>query len=143
MFSQSSDNNICHYTKRALTCHPATSWVRDQDNIERTEKDPFFKKIPNLCIYVDSVVEKCILLYIYISVTNITFTGPTMVNGSRRHLIQWLTTDIMVNVHALGPLLRIKNTRRQMVGQPLTASACCFALKDSYLRSQGAKDLDT
>ena len=25
------DKNICHYSKRARTCHPATSCVRDQD----------------------------------------------------------------------------------------------------------------
>ena len=26
-----SDKNICHYSKRAQTCHPAASCVRDQD----------------------------------------------------------------------------------------------------------------
>ena len=26
-----SDKNICHYSKRAQTCHPGTSCVRDQD----------------------------------------------------------------------------------------------------------------
>ena len=26
-----SDKNICYYSKRAWTCHPATSCVRDQD----------------------------------------------------------------------------------------------------------------
>ena len=30
-----------------------------------------------------------------------------------------------------------------MVGQPWTASVCHLALKDSYLRSQGMKGLDT
>ena len=30
-FSEFSDKNICHYSKRARTCHPATSCVRDQD----------------------------------------------------------------------------------------------------------------
>ena len=30
-FSQFSDKNICHYSKRAQTCHSATSYVRDQD----------------------------------------------------------------------------------------------------------------
>ena len=28
-------------------------------------------------------------------------------------------------------------------GQLQAASACCFALEDSYLRSQGTKGLDT
>ena len=30
-FSKFSDKNICHYRKRALACHSATSCVRDQD----------------------------------------------------------------------------------------------------------------
>ena len=30
-FAEFSDKNICHYSKRAWTCHPATSCVRDQD----------------------------------------------------------------------------------------------------------------
>ena len=30
-FSEFSDKNICHYSKRAQTCHPATSCVRDRD----------------------------------------------------------------------------------------------------------------
>ena len=30
-FAEFSDKNICHYSKRAQTCHPATSCVRDQD----------------------------------------------------------------------------------------------------------------
>ena len=30
-FSEFSDKNICHYSKRARTCHPATSCVRNQD----------------------------------------------------------------------------------------------------------------
>ena len=30
-----------------------------------------------------------------------------------------------------------------MVGQPQTASACHFALNDSYTRSKGMKGLDT
>ena len=30
-FTEFSDRNICHYCKRAWTCHPATSCVRDQD----------------------------------------------------------------------------------------------------------------
>ena len=29
-FSEFSDKNICHYSKMAGTCHPATSCVRDQ-----------------------------------------------------------------------------------------------------------------
>ena len=32
-FAEFSDKNICHYNKRAQTCHPATSCVRDQDAI--------------------------------------------------------------------------------------------------------------
>ena len=32
-FTEFSDKNICHYNKRAQTCHPATSCVRDQDAI--------------------------------------------------------------------------------------------------------------
>ena len=30
-FTKLSDKNICNYNKRAWTCHPATSCVRDQD----------------------------------------------------------------------------------------------------------------
>ena len=30
-FSEFSDKNICHYSKRVWTCHPATFCVRDQD----------------------------------------------------------------------------------------------------------------
>ena len=30
-FTEFSDKNICHYSKRAQTCHTATSCVRDQD----------------------------------------------------------------------------------------------------------------
>ena len=30
-FSKFSDKNICHYSKRARTCQPTTSCVRDQD----------------------------------------------------------------------------------------------------------------
>ena len=30
-FADFSDKNICHYSKKAWTCHPATSCVRDQD----------------------------------------------------------------------------------------------------------------
>ena len=30
-FAEFSDKNICQYNKRAQTCHPATSCVRDQD----------------------------------------------------------------------------------------------------------------
>ena len=30
-FVKFSDKNICHYSKGAQTCHPATSCVRDQD----------------------------------------------------------------------------------------------------------------
>ena len=30
-FAEFSDKNICHYSKRAGTCHPATSCVRVQD----------------------------------------------------------------------------------------------------------------
>ena len=30
-FAEFSDKNICHYSKRAQTCHPVTSCVRDQD----------------------------------------------------------------------------------------------------------------
>ena len=31
VFTEFSDKNICHYSKRARTCHPVTSCVRDQD----------------------------------------------------------------------------------------------------------------
>ena len=31
VFTEFSDKNICHYRHRALTYHPATSCVRDQD----------------------------------------------------------------------------------------------------------------
>ena len=31
IFTEISDKNICHYIKKALTCHLATSCVRDQD----------------------------------------------------------------------------------------------------------------
>ena len=30
-FAEFSDKNICHYSKRAPTCHPAISCLRDQD----------------------------------------------------------------------------------------------------------------
>ena len=30
-FTKFSDKNICHYSKKARTCHPATSSVGDQD----------------------------------------------------------------------------------------------------------------
>ena len=30
-FTEFSDKNICNYSNRTRTCHPATSWVRDQD----------------------------------------------------------------------------------------------------------------
>ena len=30
-FAEFNDKNICHYSKRAQTCHPTTSSVRDQD----------------------------------------------------------------------------------------------------------------
>ena len=30
-FTEFIDKNICHYSKRTRTCHPATSCVRDQD----------------------------------------------------------------------------------------------------------------
>ena len=30
-FAEFSDKNVCYYSKRAWTCHPATSCVRDQD----------------------------------------------------------------------------------------------------------------
>ena len=32
-FAEFSDKNIYHYSKRAQTCHPATSCVRDHDVI--------------------------------------------------------------------------------------------------------------
>ena len=44
--------------------------------------------------------EVCIFAY----VTNITFTGSAMVNWNRRLLIQGVTTVIVVNVHAVGPV---------------------------------------
>ena len=31
VFAEFSDKNICHYSKRVQTCHPATSCVRDHD----------------------------------------------------------------------------------------------------------------
>ena len=31
VFTEFSDKNICHYSKRVRTCHPSTSCVRDQD----------------------------------------------------------------------------------------------------------------
>ena len=30
-FTEFDDKNICHYSKRVRTCHPATSYVRDED----------------------------------------------------------------------------------------------------------------
>ena len=31
VFTEFSDKNVCHHSKRVRTCHPATSCVRDQD----------------------------------------------------------------------------------------------------------------
>ena len=35
VFTEFSDKNICHYSKRARTCHPATSCARNQDTTTR------------------------------------------------------------------------------------------------------------
>ena len=31
VFTEFDDKNICHYSKRVRPCHPATSYVRDED----------------------------------------------------------------------------------------------------------------
>ena len=49
IFTEFSDKNICHYSKRAQTCHPATSYARDQDAITalaRHVRDKIFKLNP-------------------------------------------------------------------------------------------------
>ena len=63
------------------------------------------------------------------NVTNITLTGSN-----------WLTDNSYHGeCSCTGHLVRIRDTRRWMVGQPRVASACSLALKDSYPRSQGTK----
>ena len=49
IFTEFSDKNICHYSKRAQTCHLATSYARDQDAITalaRHVRDKIFKLNP-------------------------------------------------------------------------------------------------
>ena len=46
-----------------------------------------------------------VYILVFVNITNITFTGSAMVNWNRRLLIHGVTTVIVVNVHALGPLL--------------------------------------